>query len=104
MRFEALRVAIGERDGLESVFLWRPAVLGGRSTVGHVALDHVIGVRIPASQPIIPFSPKNLRVHSVGGAQLVPLAFDCGRLSSSRIVESSDAGVRCEYRWVIARL
>jgi len=34
----------------------------------------------------------------------VPLAFDCGRLSSSRIVESSDAGVRCEYRWVIARL
>jgi hypothetical protein len=25
--------------------------LGGRSTVGHVALDHVIGVRIPASQP-----------------------------------------------------
>lgn len=27
------------------------AALGGRSTVGHVALDHVIGVRIPASQP-----------------------------------------------------
>ena len=27
------------------------ACLGGRSTVGHVALDHVIGVRIPASQP-----------------------------------------------------
>ena len=26
--------------------------MGGRSTVGHVALDHVIGVRIPASQPI----------------------------------------------------
>ncbi len=26
--------------------------LGGRSTVGHVALDHVIGVRIPASQPL----------------------------------------------------
>ena len=26
-------------------------LLGGRSTVGHVALDHVIGVRIPASQP-----------------------------------------------------
>src|SRR5262245_20187030 len=26
-------------------------MLGGRSTVGHVALDHVIGVRIPASQP-----------------------------------------------------
>ncbi len=26
-------------------------MLGGRSTVGHVALDHVIGVQIPASQP-----------------------------------------------------
>src|SRR5687767_6664289 len=26
--------------------------LGGRPTVGHVALDHGIGVRIPASQPI----------------------------------------------------
>ena len=30
-------------------------ILGGRSTVGHVALDHVIGVRIPASQPISTF-------------------------------------------------
>ena len=29
----------------------RGLILGGRSTVGHVALDHVIGVRIPASQP-----------------------------------------------------
>src|SRR5690348_5799601 len=29
----------------------RGQILGGRSTVGHVALDHVIGVRIPASQP-----------------------------------------------------
>ena len=29
----------------------RLPLLGGRSTVGHVALDHVIGVRIPASQP-----------------------------------------------------
>ena len=27
-------------------------VLGGRPTVGHMALDHGIGVRIPASQPI----------------------------------------------------
>src|SRR5262245_27838439 len=27
-------------------------VLGGRPTVGHVALDHGIGVRIPASQPV----------------------------------------------------
>ena len=30
---------------------FRP-VLGGRPTVGHVALDHGIGVRIPASQPL----------------------------------------------------
>ena len=29
----------------------RKSRLGGRPTVGHVALDHVIGVRIPASQP-----------------------------------------------------
>ena len=28
-------------------------VLGGRPTVGHMALDHGIGVRIPASQPIL---------------------------------------------------
>ena len=32
----------------------RPVLLGRRSTVGHVALDHVIGVRIPTSQPILP--------------------------------------------------
>ena len=31
----------------------RSSLLGGRSTVGHVALDHVIGVRIPASQPTL---------------------------------------------------
>ena len=31
-------------------------VLGGRPTVGHVALDHGIGVRIPASQPIRDFA------------------------------------------------
>ena len=30
-------------------------MLGGRSTVGHLALDVVIGVRIPASQPTISF-------------------------------------------------
>jgi hypothetical protein len=29
---------------------WR-AALGGRPTVGHMALDHGIGVRVPASQP-----------------------------------------------------
>src|SRR6188474_1694605 len=36
-------------------------ILGGRSTVGHVALDHVIGVRIPASQPILISHDKRLR-------------------------------------------
>ena len=35
--------------GVSACCILRP--LGGRSTVGHVALDHVIGVRIPASQP-----------------------------------------------------
>ena len=33
-------------------------VLGGRSTVGHGALDAVIGVRIPASQPLTPQHTK----------------------------------------------
>ena len=28
-------------------------LLGGRSMVGHAALDRVIGVRIPASQPFL---------------------------------------------------
>ena len=28
-------------------------LLGGRSMVGHAALDRVIGVRIPASQPLL---------------------------------------------------
>jgi hypothetical protein len=38
----------------------RCLVLGGRSTVGHGALDAVIGVRIPASQP----DSFGLRPHS----------------------------------------
>ena len=29
-----------------------PLLVGGRPTVGHMALNHGIGVRIPASQPI----------------------------------------------------
>ena len=29
------------------------SLLGGRSMVGHMALDHGIGVQIPASQPIL---------------------------------------------------
>ena len=33
----------------------RRLALGGRPTVGHMALDQVIGVRIPASQPNITF-------------------------------------------------
>ena len=43
-------------------FSWRPAVLGGRSTVGHRALDAVIGVRIPASQPILSFVPTHQQI------------------------------------------
>lgn len=31
--------------------LYRPVLLGGRSMVGHAALDRRIGVRVPASQP-----------------------------------------------------
>ena len=40
----------------------RPSLLGGRSTVGHVALDHVIGVRIPASQPASAHPSGELRL------------------------------------------
>ena len=29
-------------------------VLGSRPMVGHMTLDHAIGVRIPASQPLFP--------------------------------------------------
>ena len=42
-------------------------VLGGRPTVGHMPLEHVIGVRIPASQPISqipPFSLDNSSIHA----------------------------------------
>ena len=41
-------------------------LLGGRSTVGHVALDHVIGVRIPASQPAKP-EPVSTKIWSDSG-------------------------------------
>jgi hypothetical protein len=40
----------------------RRIVLGGRSTVGHVALDHGIGVRIPASQPDFARASRELRL------------------------------------------
>jgi hypothetical protein len=41
----------------------RLTLLGGRSTVGHRALDAVIGVRIPASQPIFLIPFVGLRGH-----------------------------------------
>ena len=41
-------------------------VLGGRSTVGHGALDAVIGVRIPASQPIFRNIPSSSTAASCG--------------------------------------
>jgi hypothetical protein len=37
-------------------------MLGGRSTVGPVALNHVIGVRIPASQPAFAHTSRELRL------------------------------------------
>ena len=48
LRSEAARARAG-RSIME-----RPPLLGGRSMVGHAALDRVIGVRIPASQPLSP--------------------------------------------------
>ena len=49
-----------------------PLLLGGRSTVGHVALDHVIGVRIPASQPITATRRKSLCLREFVGSIPVP--------------------------------
>ena len=43
-------------------------VLGGRSTVGHRALDAIIGVRIPTSQPI----PSQLRCSVIGRSVRLP--------------------------------
>ena len=57
-------------SGLRSfpVYRTRASLLGGRSTVGHVALDHVIGVRIPASQPAFARASRELRL---GGRVIV---------------------------------
>ena len=47
-------------------------LLGGRSTVGHVALDHVIGVRIPASQPDFARASRELRLGRQDGVSSLP--------------------------------
>jgi hypothetical protein len=36
--------------------------VGGRPTVGHMALNHGIGVRIPASQPDFAHASRELRL------------------------------------------
>jgi hypothetical protein len=58
---------------------------------------------VPNTQPLNPFYPNNLRVSTLWRLQIVSNRARIGRLSSSRIVESSDAGVRCEYLCAIAR-
>jgi hypothetical protein len=74
-----------ERSGL---------ILGGRSTVGHVALDHVIGVRIPASQPAF----ARLRRASARSARLsradVPVASSSreGCLAEAPQLQRSEGG------------
>ena len=40
---------------------WFLPLLGGRSMVGHAALDRVIGVRIPASQPVFPLPNESAK-------------------------------------------
>jgi hypothetical protein len=39
--------------GRAFAIIFRILLLGDRPTVGHMALDHGIGVRIPVSQPIL---------------------------------------------------
>ena len=78
-------------------------LLGGRSTVGHHALDVVIGVRIPASQPTILFSTSR-SCRAFGRLQYFSTR-GFGRLSipAAERVSINAAGLRCEYRWVIVR-
>ena len=56
---------IGYNHKFSPLQLPRP-ILGGRPTVGHVALDHSIGVRIPASQPIQDLIvPREINEHDI---------------------------------------
>jgi hypothetical protein len=50
--------------------------VGGRSTVGHVALDHVIGVRIPASQPVLLIEQRFTQCRSRIPANQLTIPFD----------------------------
>ena len=53
-------------------------MLGDRLTVGRVALDHLIGVRIPVSQP-------NLRSHLLASEVTTPLE---DAVASMRVFEA----------------
>ena len=55
-------------------------LLGDRLTVGRVALDHLIGVRIPVSQPTLPPHPESS-----------PIAFHA-KLTSALITGNPDEG------------
>src|SRR5688500_13939240 len=50
----------GATSVVRRIHLQRNPGLGGRPTVGRVPLEHVIGVRIPASQPITSQRSKSL--------------------------------------------
>src|SRR5262245_43849719 len=70
-----------------------PPVLGDRLTVGRVALDHLIGVRIPVSQPTQPQSPPVLSSPRKFGANAscrgvwpAPLYRDPGHRTALRTV------------------
>src|SRR4029079_19167190 len=76
--------------------------LGGRPTVGHVALDHVIGVRIPASQPFFA-STRRVRVvarddkngwHLTWGKEFSPNPFSSGPGNTDRLFGSLSSWVR----------
>src|SRR6185295_4937502 len=65
-------------------------ILGGRPTVGHLPLEQVIGVRIPASQPI-----SLAHARSLGwSARVQALAGSLGSPSRARIPPI--AATRCQ--------
>jgi hypothetical protein len=79
-----------ESHPLELEVLRGSPVLGGRSTVGHVALDHVIGVRIPASQPAFAHASRELRL----GKQIPDIRSE--RTVGEGCLAEARAGVRGE--------
>jgi hypothetical protein len=77
------RASCGGQASLRAI---RCLLLGGRSTVGHGALDAVIGVRIPASQPHnLTCVFKHLRHRVISLSNSRPPQFLCPTFQYSRV-------------------